>query len=389
MVYAIILIILLFGVYFEINGFIKKDPNLDILYYFILIILICLSGFRYRVGGDSLSYFMMFPELPSLAELRHFDFINAKYNPLWYVFNGIAKVIYNDFTTFQFLHAILVNSTIFWFVKKYSSKKYLLITAYFIFSFPYYNMEILRESLAISVFLISVPFILKRDWKRYYFFCVIALLFHTSAIILFFLPFFFRPIKKIYLIIAGVITIFFSFIDLYSFVEILPLPSQISDKFNSYLTKEINIYGKIMQSLLFLPPVVFYFIRKRMAIQHALDNFIFVTLIFGTLSMVIGGAYRILNYFLIINLVYSIDTILLVLPRRFNFLVPLKAFAVSCMLFYQFYYYYRDMSDRFPDTRFYMLYYPYHSVINPKIEENRERMYYNIMYMDYHRQNVL
>jgi len=58
-------------------------------------------------------------------------------------------------------------------------------------------------------------------------------------------------------------------------------------------------------------------------------------------------------------------------------------------LFYQFYYYYRDMSDRFPDTRFYMLYYPYHSVINPKIEENRERMYYNIMYMDYHRQNVL
>ena len=52
---------------------------------FNLVVLILLAGLRYRVGGDTLMYMSIYDDLPSLADLKYFDFAEADFNPLWYI----------------------------------------------------------------------------------------------------------------------------------------------------------------------------------------------------------------------------------------------------------------------------------------------------------------
>jgi len=46
--------------------------------------------------------------------------------------------------------------------------------------------------------------------------------------------------------------------------------------------------------------------------------------------------------------------------------------ALFIVLFFQSYYYWRDQSEYYPGAHFYTLYYPYYSVLNPTIDQNRE-----------------
>ena len=44
---------------------------------FNLVVLILLAGLRYRVGGDTLMYMSIYDDLPSLADLKYFDFAES------------------------------------------------------------------------------------------------------------------------------------------------------------------------------------------------------------------------------------------------------------------------------------------------------------------------
>ena len=110
-------------------------------YYFNLVVLILLAGLRYRVGGDTLMYMSMYDEIPALSELKYFDFEEALYNPLWYVYNSIFRSIGDDFVYFQIGQAVFVNSVFFWFFRKYSPQYYFsAILLYYIGYYCYFNM---------------------------------------------------------------------------------------------------------------------------------------------------------------------------------------------------------------------------------------------------------
>ena len=51
--------------------------------------------------------------------------------------------------------------------------------------------------------------------------------------------------------------------------------------------------------------------------------------------------------------------------------------SLMLMFFNYYYYYMRDMSVHYPNTRFNVIFSPYHSVFDPEIEEHRERFLEN------------
>ena len=355
--------------------------------YFNLIVLILFAGLRYRVGGDTLIYMSMFYEWPKLDELRYFDFETATYNPLWYIFSALARSIYDDFTTLQIMHAIIVNCTFFWFFKKYCPKYYFsAMLLYYIGYFCYFNMEVMRESLCICVLLLSTSFLLEKKWLLYYPMCVIALFIHYSAAIMLVIPFllfFKRPSWKWEVIILLGIVVLMRVVNVPMLVlSLFGLNRQLTWLIGGYIEEMRNVMGIISELLHYFPIFIFIYLREKHQITEKYD---FSPLMMGTvvvyaLSMNIGVFSRFINYFVPFILVYSVNTIYRTLYWKFRdyqvtYLLCTAAFLV--MGFNYYHYYGRDLSDVYPNARGYHIFHPYSSVFNPKIDEYHERFIEN------------
>lgn len=356
-------------------------------YYFNLVVLILFAGLRYRVGSDTLMYMSMFYEWPKLDELRYFDFATATYNPLWYIFAALARSIYDDFTTLQIMHAVIVNCTFFWFFRKYCPKYYFsAILLYYIGYFCYFNMEVMRESLCICVLLLSTSFLLEKKWLLYFPMCVIGLLTHYSAAIMLVLPFlllFKRPSWKWEVVILLGVVVVMRVVNVPMLVlSLFGLNDQLILLIGGYIEEMRNVMGIISELLNFFPIFIFIYLREKHQITEEND---FTPLMMGTvvvyaLAMNVGIFSRFINYFVPFILVYSVNTVYRTLYWKFrdyqiSYLLCLMAFFV--LNFNMIRFYTKDMSESYPGTRAYVRYIPYHSVLNPKIDEHRERFVEN------------
>lgn len=364
----------------------KKNKLFDrILYSILFLAFVLIAGLRYRVGGDSLAYQEYFNTYPNLSQLKHFDFKNEEYRPLWYILNAIIKSIDNSFILFQFVQATFVNGVIFWFIQKYCRHKYVGILFYFLLEYTYFNMEILRESFPICIFLLSVPFLLKRKWVKYYLFSIVALYFHLSAIIALVIPFLQRKMKVWYIVaIIILVWIPFTFLNPYEVFQVFNFTLDFNQQVQTYTSLHINIYGILMQIIGILPVIAFKLIRHKCKLPpHLFENLMTAYIIIGLFTPFVGGFARFLNYLVIISIVYIVDTIFLIkvykkyFPRKY-----LVAQAFILVLFsHQTYFYVQDTSRYQKDTRLYDRYLPYYSVFDPVIDHQREMLYFKSMGM--------
>src|ERR1035437_3600069 len=224
--------------------------------YFVILLPILLSTINYGKGKNKIKDF------PKLSDLHTFDFKEAQYDPLWYIFNALIKSIYDNFIFFQLIHAIIINTIIFWFIRKYSKFKYISILFYYIFYYLYFNMEILRESLAVCVFLLSVPYLLQKKWLIYFSISIVAFLFHSSALIAFFIPFMSRKLKfQYYILIFSLLTMFI-FIKPYELFSMFTFSGRVDNRILLYTNLNVTIYGILMQLILIIPVMVLQRIRK-------------------------------------------------------------------------------------------------------------------------------
>lgn len=386
MIYLLVFILLLIPV--VKYDWMAKTGGENTWFYFNLVVLILLAGLRYRVGGDTLMYMSVFDECPTLDELKYFDFDTAQYNPLWYIFNAISKSIYNDFFLFQLLHACIVNPIFFSFFRKYCPSYYFsAILLYYVGYFCYFNMEVLRESLCICVLLLSTRLLLEKRWISYYMICILALYIHYSALVMFLFPLLFLFFKKPSWICQLVLLVsIFTFTAAVNvpllLLSALSVDEQLMILAEKYLDMERNLNGMLFLLLQYLPLFGMIFLRNRYNSCQKPD---FTPIVMGVViiyafSMNLTGLNRLVNYFVPFILIYTVNTVYFVISNvKVKFTLGYTALTVSIFLlcFNYYYYYAKDVSDAYPNTRFYTVFYPYHSVFSPKQEEHRERFIEN------------
>ena len=386
MIYFVVFILLLIpGVKYDWMAKIGGESK---WYYFNLVVLILLAGLRYRVGGDTLMYMSVFEECPTLDELKYFDFDTAQYNPLWYIFNAVSKSIYDDFFFFQLIHACIVNPIFFSFFRKYCPNYYFsVILLYYVGYFCYFNMEVLRESLCICVLLLVTRFLLEKRWLPYYVMCVLALFMHYSALVMFLFPllfvFFKRPSWVYQVILLVGIFVFTAVVNVpMLLLSALSVDEQLMVLAEKYLDKERNLMGMLSLLLQYLPLLGMIFLRERYNIRQKID---FTPIVMGVVviyafSLNLTGLNRLVNYFIPFILIYTVNTIYYVVSRvevKFTLGYTALAASLSLLCFNYYYYYAKDVSDAYPNTRFYTIFYPYHSVFSPEQDEHRERFIEN------------
>ena len=358
-------------------------------YYFNLVVLILLAGLRYRVGGDTLMYMSMYDEIPALSELKYFDFEEALYNPLWYVYNSIFRSIGDDFVYFQIGQAVFVNSVFFWFFRKYSPQYYFsAILLYYIGYYCYFNMEIMREILCVCILMLMTPWLLAKRWIPYYAGCIIAVNIHYSASVMLFIPLLCYVFKKsswsLSLLIIGGITILMNVVNiLLLLVKVIAQDDRFVDLVEKYMENSGNLVGMLFQLLAALPVVGMMFIRNKCE-QDYRDKFAFLAMgaIFAyAFAMGFFAFARLANYFIPFVLVFTVHTIYYFISNCNMKSAQVSSLVMVISIFlisFNFgFYYLRDMSTYYPNTRFKAIFSPYYSVLNPKIDEQRERFLEN------------
>lgn len=210
MIYLItftIFIVLIF--LFDINN--SKKKNAKLWYNLMTVWLILLSGLAYQVGADIPGYMYEYDSLAvkkieSISDL--FDFKDNR-QPLWVLLEYVCHSISPYFVFFKLVIAIFCNWIISRFIFKHSLYPFTALLFYSLILYLNLNFNALRQLLAISFFLLGYDSLADRKWIKYYAWCVVALLFHSSAIICFLFPLlYFIPIsKKSVIIISSILVV--------------------------------------------------------------------------------------------------------------------------------------------------------------------------------------
>lgn len=373
--FAILLTLALFAL---VHDVLKVRRGRRLSYWGAYIGLVCLAGFRYKVGGDTYNYMYMHELLPNLSGIFNAEVGIEKLQPLWLLFSATAKSIDDAFYVLQFLHAAIVNWVIFDFIRKNSNYRQSAVLVYYFSIYPFLNFEILREALAICCFLISIRYYVNRVWWRYYALATVALLFHFSAIFLFLLP----MIRDVRLTPMRLVMVFV-LATLLNPLVMAAVTSATATRLLGFALKgyeeyEYTFFGLLsILVLYFLVPLALTWISQRWFKVEARYGVVAQRgLLVGACIPLFFIFYRFFNYFALLYMLAAVDVIHGVINNSsLRRLKPIAVPALFCVTFaFATVRYFQDTSHLAEGTRWYNRWFPYHSVFDPVSFPPREVM---------------
>lgn len=363
-----------------------------------LLAFILIAGLRYRLGTDSIRYERYFINGPKLETLGARHFINTRFSPLYILLSAGVRTVTSQFLVFQIVHAIIVNCVIFYFLYLNTKKIFFALILYFLLLYFTLNMEVLREALAVCVFLLAWPSFRDGKWVKWYLLSVIGFLCHTSAVFMFILPIIVLPgIKSLFIygnrtwIICGIILLVVMFIKekFFVYIQALAVMENVSERAQVYsktdlASSNLNIFGYVVAVIRFViyPLLALYFLNKKSDDKFwensRLVNFILVSVYIGIVMTGIPIFYRYNNYFLFFPIIVYSEIIFSNLEVNSG-RIRLK-FVTWILIFIPFFYshiqpvYFKGVNST-ESLKGYMNYYPYASRFDMEKDENREKLF--------------
>ena len=165
--------------------------NVYLQRYLIILIWVFFIGFRGLIVTDWQVYYIQYNITPSLIDndfLYCFNYARRHYFETGYVlFSVLMRTFGVNFFYFQLISLIIDLLLLYKLFTDYCKAIYFpfFLFIYFIFQGFIIEVNLLRNSKAILLFMISIKYINKRDLKKYIILNLIGFFFHKSAIIYF------------------------------------------------------------------------------------------------------------------------------------------------------------------------------------------------------------
>ncbi|WP_363315516.1 EpsG family protein [uncultured Chryseobacterium sp.] len=199
----IILFLIFFILFLWENRLRNKQSDIKIVRYLGMLVFFVFFGFRGYLDTDFAVYYPLFESAPNLFDFKEvanfFSHTNEDYllkiEPGFKVLLIILKTIIPNYFFLQIISSLINVLFLDYFFRKYSPQYILSFIMFLIFSGLVIEINLLRNSKAIFLFLYSLQFIEKRNPAKYFICNGIGLLFHSSAI--FYFPLYFFLHKKI------------------------------------------------------------------------------------------------------------------------------------------------------------------------------------------------
>ena len=386
MIYFIVFILLLIlSIRYDINGKVKGRNQ---WYIAMLFIFILIAGLRWRLGVDTPEYINSY--FYATEPLDRFSLSKLSFGgkPLWQLVNSFVKMCGGHFYVVQLIHATFVNTLLFIYFKRHSLYIFTCLFFYFIHGYTNMNMEEMKASMSIVVFLFANDFLLEGKKIKAGVLYLVAILFHSQAVILLITPFLMsvRLNRKGMLIMIGAFFVGYTLqIMLGTYLELIELIGDevILNKATSYssidqyMDANPSLIGKLVREIPYIvyPILCLIFVKNKYCETTIikLEPLILIGVIFVLLQTNVRIFYRYHEcfniYFIIVfahvlvnmakqngkqKMLYSIRAV-----RAFIVFSPL---IISMLLLYA------------KDT-VYVRYYPYSSVIEKSLDKDRESFY--------------
>ena len=375
--YWILLVIVIFGILQY--DFSKISSGRAFLYYTTFALVVFISTFAYNLGTDGPKYQEGFESfVPSLDNFMSGLRISGerRWNIGFYVFASTCKTIIPSFYFFKFVYALIVNGSIFAFFRKNTNHFFLAVFYYLLLQGFYFNFEIYREALAVSIFIWAYPFIEKKKLIKYYLLCTLALLFHDSAIILFMVPFF-RFLKVgskktlIIMIIINIVLIVISAQLLDILGNVLTMDKSLESDYSNYLESDFYAMNRFSLSDLttwatlvvdVAIPIVMLYVMPREGNTKDYFPLIYIAVLLVIPAKAILILYRFSNYIFVFKALFYIEmfkflSIKFVSRRRYYLIL------ISVLFLYVGYFFYaKNFSANYYGFRGIDRFYPYVSI---------------------------
>ena len=280
-------------------GFLIKDKKAYVIFASVQIFLLLAlraptvgvdldnysGGFSYIAGldfGDMLSRL----NLIKTAQLVH----PYSYESGYVVFNWIVGFFGFNFQGLLIVHAAICTAVAGHFIYKYSEDPKISFVLFLSLGFYTYLFGILRQTLAMTVFLMAIPFIKKRKLIPYLLMCLLAFTIHRVAIIV--VPLYFvynlKITKRRYLQIGALLVAFFAISPLLARYILSPL-LRILGKTSYQLQFSLNVYILIMAAMAAL---IFCFTSFEEFFMNNPDNNFLCWAFFLAIAIEILGCYN-------------------------------------------------------------------------------------------------
>ncbi len=342
----------------------KKQIKINLGKYIFVILPAVLAGIRAPwVGVDVKTYvisaFERLSTYNSIKSVLDYHYLELGYECYIY----IVTRLFNDLHWLHFFSALVILIGVYCFVSNFKYKISVFM-AVFAFLCIYFNqsLNIVRQWMAMGIYMFAIQYILKGEKLKYYIFCFVATLFHSSAIITFFIYVICRFLlnsttkkerwKAVFVIIVALLSV----ILLQEVTQIAVLSGLLPGKYLEYFQNEEGQSSLFMQILCRLPLILGYIVFYKTLIKRDSRNtiifiFLLIDLILSSISSTFGYVGRISIYFGVwqiigISQLYKVS---LKLSNKKGFKFIIGVFFISILLIYWSYYYViRGFSGTYP-----------------------------------------
>ena len=322
----IVNILAVFFAFIESNKSNKHGLKISIFIIFLFLAL------RYDFGNDYMGYLEMFREIYIHASWGIASF-NIKGNEIgWFYLNRIFGLLgYNGFFAMVAVLAAFNCNILYRFIRKYVPSRYYWF-AIFLYTFQVSQMltlsSAMRQAVAVSVFMLAIDFIIKKEPIKYLILIFIATLFHTSAVVLFpFIIFAYinRRIKLIHIAIIFVIftILAYSVNETFQYINIITSDQYINDY--TYYLKDVESVSSPKLGAGFMLNIIIYFIvmyYSRFETKNT-NNLLFKIAIMSFLIIPLGFSIQLIGR---LNF-YLMPVFLAVFPLVFDKMNGLKRYS--------------------------------------------------------------
>lgn len=182
-VYAIpycILIAIIIGIYLSMtNNIITKRFAANLTAFIILIFI----GLRGHIQSDFIMYYKFFESLPNIWEPKFYQYKNLQFEPGFVIYTAIVKGIWPNYFFWVFLNTSINVGILVWCFRRYSDSSVLSWILFLLFNGLIIEFNLYRNSIALVIFLLSIPYIQERRFVPFFLLWLLELTFHTSALI--------------------------------------------------------------------------------------------------------------------------------------------------------------------------------------------------------------
>lgn len=167
----------------------KINNNVRLLAFFVLLFF---WGLRGHIQTDWANYYPLFYKLPTIDVLSSKHFTEFTMEPGFLLYAIIIKTVFPNYFFLVFVNTLIDLLFLHFLFKRYV--KYYVLAFFFAFIFlSMMEINLMRNSKSIMLFMLSLIYVNKKKWVGYYLLNILGCTFHMTSLLFLFI----YPILKI------------------------------------------------------------------------------------------------------------------------------------------------------------------------------------------------